>query len=44
MNVPTIEHVIFIPGVMMIGMVIGFVLGARSARADVERRRRRLRE
>ncbi|HET9989597.1 MAG TPA: hypothetical protein VFQ65_13790 [Kofleriaceae bacterium] len=26
------EHVIFIPGVLMIGMFLGFILGARAAR------------
>ena len=26
------EHVIFIPGVLMIGMFLGFMLGARAAR------------
>ena len=28
----TPEHVIFIPGVLMIGMFLGFILGARAAR------------
>jgi hypothetical protein len=26
------EHVIFIPGVLMIGMFLGFIIGARAAR------------
>ena len=26
------EHVIFIPGVLMVGMFLGFILGARAAR------------
>jgi hypothetical protein len=41
---PGPEHFIFIPGVLMIGIVIGFVMGSRSAKAEVEKKRRRLRE
>jgi hypothetical protein len=44
MNTPGPEHFIFIPGVLMIGLVLGYILGARAARAEVERRRRRARE
>lgn len=39
-HVPTIEHVFFIPGVLLIGIAIGFALGARSARAEMERKRK----
>jgi len=28
----TAGHVLFIPGVLMIGMFLGFILGARAAR------------
>jgi len=38
--VPTIAHFIYIPGVLLIGIAIGFVLGARAARAELERRRK----
>ena len=41
---PTIEHIIFIPGVFMIGMVTGYVLGARAVRSEIERKKRRSRE
>jgi hypothetical protein len=41
---PTIEHVLFIPGVLIVGVWIGFWLGARSARAELERREQRRRE
>lgn len=41
---PTIEHVIFIPGILMIGIVLGYVIGSRAARADIDRKRRRARE
>jgi uncharacterized protein YneF (UPF0154 family) len=41
---PTNEHVLFIPGVLIVGVWIGFWLGARSARAELERREQRRRE
>jgi hypothetical protein len=37
-------HVIFIPGVLLIGVVVGFILGLRTARTEIERRRKRMRE
>jgi hypothetical protein len=39
-----VEHVIFIPGVLLIGIVLGYIMGARAARTETEKRRRRLRE
>jgi hypothetical protein len=44
MNTPGPEHFIFIPGVLLIGTVIGYILGTRSAKAELERRRRRARQ
>lgn len=44
MGTPGPEHFIFIPGVLMIGIVLGYVLGSRAARADLERKRKRARE
>jgi hypothetical protein len=44
MGLPGPEHFIFIPGVLLIGITIGWVLGGRSARAEAEARRRRARE
>ena len=35
-----IEHFIYIPGILLVGLSIGYVLGARAARAELERRRR----
>ena len=39
------SHFIFIPGVLMVGVVIGWILGARAARdayaAELRRRERR---
>lgn len=40
MDMPTAEHLLFIPGVLLIGVAIGFVLGARAARAELERQKR----
>jgi len=44
MTTPGPEHFIFIPGVLLVGMVIGYILGVRAAKAEIERRRRRARE
>jgi hypothetical protein len=32
------EHILYIPGVLLVGIALGFVFGARSARAEMERR------
>jgi hypothetical protein len=40
----TPQHIIYIPSVLMIGLVAGYILGARAVRADLERRRRRMKE
>lgn len=37
---PTIEHVIYIPGILLVGFAFGFRLGARAARTEFERRDR----
>jgi proteasome assembly chaperone (PAC2) family protein len=39
-----IEHIIYIPGILLVGTAIGYVLGARAARAELERRRREQRK
>ncbi|HXN32415.1 MAG TPA: hypothetical protein VN894_11155 [Polyangiaceae bacterium] len=44
MNTPGPEHFLFIPGILLIGLVIGYVMGSRAARAQLEQRRRRARE
>jgi hypothetical protein len=44
MGTPGPEHFIFIPGILMIGIVLGYVLGSRAARAELERKRKRSRE
>ena len=44
MNAPGPEHFIFIPGVLLLGIVLGYIFGTRSAKAEFDRRRRRARE
>lgn len=38
------EHVIFIPGVLLVGIVIGWVLGARATRQAIADQRARMRK
>lgn len=37
--IPTAEHVVFIPGVLLIGVFIGYMMGARAVREEVKRQR-----
>ena len=41
MNMPTSSHIFFIPGILLIGMFLGFVLGARAARNQMDLQRKR---
>ena len=38
------EHVIFIPGVLMVGMFLGFILGTRAARNQFDLQQKRAEE
>jgi hypothetical protein len=38
------EHVLFIPGVLMVGMFLGFILGARAARNQFDLAQKRAAE
>ena len=40
----TPEHVVFIPGVLLVGLAIGYVMGAKAARKELEQARSRLKE
>jgi len=42
----TSSHLLFIPGVLMVGMFLGFILGTRAARNqfDLQRKREQERE
>lgn len=44
MSLPGPEHLIFIPGVLLIGITIGWILGGRSAMNQAEARRKRARD
>jgi hypothetical protein len=37
----TIEHLIFIPGVLLVGVTIGFIIGARAVRKEISRMKER---
>lgn len=40
---PSAAHLLYIPGVLLVGIALGFRLGARAARAELEAQRRRQR-
>ena len=40
----TSAHFIFIPGVLLVGIALGYTLGARAVRAEMSRMRRRTKE
>lgn len=37
----TVEHIIFIPGVLLVGVTIGFLLGAKAVRGEIARMKER---
>lgn len=39
----TLAHLVYIPVVMLCGLAIGFVLGARAVRSELEKQARRAR-
>ena len=43
-GLPGPEHFLFIPGVLLVGIVIGWLLGGRAAKTRSEEKRRRARE
>lgn len=40
----TPQHMIYIPSVLLLGLVAGYILGARAVRAELEKRKRRMKE
>ena len=40
----TVEHFIFIPGILLVGFTLGYTFGARAVRAEMSRLRRRTKE
>jgi hypothetical protein len=41
--VPSVAHFLYIPGILLIGIAIGFVMGAKAAREEMERQRKQRR-
>lgn len=37
-------HIVYIPGVLLVGLVIGWILGQRSALAELKARQKRWKE
>lgn len=40
----SMAHLLYIPGAMVVGIAIGYILGARAVRAEFDRMRRRARQ
>jgi hypothetical protein len=40
----TPQHLIYIPFVLMIGLIAGWTLGVRAVRSELERKKRRMKE
>jgi hypothetical protein len=40
----TLQHVIYIPCALMLGLILGYILGARAVRAEIGKKKRRMKE
>jgi hypothetical protein len=40
----TFEHIIYIPGVLLVGLTVGYLLGARAVRAEIQQLRKRAKD
>ena len=40
----TSGHVVYIPFVLLMGLIAGYTLGARAVRAELEKKRKRMKE
>jgi hypothetical protein len=40
----TFEHVIYIPGVLLLGLTVGYILGSRAVRSEIARAKQRMKE
>ncbi len=40
----TLEHMIYIPGILIVGLTVGYMLGARAVRAEHDRMKKRAKE
>lgn len=39
-----VEHLIYIPGVLLVGLTVGYLLGARAVRNEYSRMKKRAKE
>lgn len=37
----TFEHIIYIPGVLLVGITLGYIMGARAVREEMKKARKR---
>lgn len=37
-------HVIYIPGVVLLGVMVGYILGSRAVRGELEKQKKRAKE
>ena len=40
----TFEHVIYIPGVLLLGLTVGYILGSKAVRNEIARAKQRMKE
>jgi hypothetical protein len=40
----TPEHVIFIPGILLIGLTLGYLMGAKAVRRELQKKRAKMKE
>lgn len=40
----TSQHILYIPMVILLGMILGYIAGSRAVRAEYERQRRKMKE
>jgi proteasome assembly chaperone (PAC2) family protein len=40
----TLAHLIYIPGVILVGAVVGYLMGARAVRAEFEKQKARAKQ
>ena len=38
------QHVIYIPCALLVGLVVGYIMGARAVRGELERRKKQMKE
>lgn len=41
---PSIEHILYIPGILLVGLALGFRFGAQAARNELEKQRKKRRK